>query len=423
MSTKLRIAVALGVFLLLGVLAFLGWSYETKRAAAGPAAGVVTVDVTSPADSGPGTLREALFIAAGAKGGANVVIRTKTITLQTALPPLVNAHGVRIIAQQAGAEIDAGTLLSAGPVFDVTGDNTSIEGLALRNCPGSGIAILLRAGHFHLQSSAVESCDVGVEVAENANDVLLEHNSFASDRIGVRFAATSRNTVVVGNSFLQERDAGLWAVRGTADGRGGTISVRENHFSENGSGVVTGNVALLVERNDFANSRDAAIHLIGGGATIRGNRIRGGTTMGIVAENAGEAVIDDNELEQFPTYAIMVRGSANALVRANRIHNCGYGMAFVLGDPRKPSTVIGNTIIEPKFNGIDIIGDSPILRHNQVLRPHAFALHVLDYQQPGGETVKARPFLEGNNFRADAVQTTEDLQMPDSQMRAAARRQ
>jgi len=47
----------------------------------------------------------------------------------------------------------------------------------------------------------------------------------------------------------------------------------------------------------------------------------------------------------------MVRGSANALVHGNRIHNCGYGMAFVLGDPAKPSTVVENTIIEPQFNG------------------------------------------------------------------------
>src|SRR6184192_1938285 len=85
MSTKQRIAVALGVFALLGVLAFLGWSYETKRAAPGPAAGAVTVDVTSPGDSGYGTLREALFIAAAAKGQATVVIRTKTITLQAGL--------------------------------------------------------------------------------------------------------------------------------------------------------------------------------------------------------------------------------------------------------------------------------------------------------------------------------------------------
>ena len=421
MSTKPRIAIALGVFVLLGVLAFLGWSYQTNRSAPGAAAGVVTVEVTSPADTGSGSLREALFIAAAAKGRANVVIRTKTITLQTGLPPLVNAHGTRIVAPQPGAEIDARSLPTS-PVLDVIGDNTSIEGVVLRNC--SGTAILLRAAHFHMQSSAVESCDVGVDVMDNASDVLIEHNRFASDRIGVRFGGSIRNTVVVGNSFLQDKDAGLWAVRGSADGRAGTIDVRENHFSADGSGVVTGNVALLVERNDIANSRDAAVHMIGGGAVIRSNQIRGGTTMGIVAENAGEAMIDDNELEQFATYAIMVRASANALVRGNRIHNCGYGMALVLGDPRKPSAVVGNSIIEPKADGIDIIGDSPILRHNQVLRPHGFALHVVDYQQPGGgENATARPFLEGNNFRADAVQTAEDLQMPDSQMRAAARRQ
>jgi hypothetical protein len=420
MNTKQRVAWAVGVFLLLGVLVFLGWSYETGRIAPGRTAQEVTVEVTSPADSGPGTLREALFIAAAAKARANVVIRTKTVALETGLPPLVNAYGMRVLAQPSGAEVDARGL-AAGPVFDVTGDNTSIEGVVLRNC--SGTAILLRATHFRLQSSAVESCDVGVDVAENASDVLLEHNRFASDRVGVRFAASSRNTVVIGNTFLQDKDAGVWAVRGSADNRGGTVSVRDNHFTADGSGVVSGNVTLLLEHNDFANSHDAAIHLIGAGAVIRRNQIRGGTTMGIVAENAGEAVIDDNELEQFATYAIMVRGSANALVRANRIHNCGYGIALVLGDPRKPSTVIGNTIIEPRFNGIDVIGDSPILRHNQVLRPHAFALHVTDYQQPGGANVAARPFLEGNNFRADAAQTAEDLQMPDSQIRAAARRQ
>ena len=420
MNAGRRIALAVGVFVLLGVMAFLGWSYERSRAAPGRAVSVVTAEVTSPADRGPGTLREALFIAAGARVPASVVIKTKTIALETALPPLMNAHGMRIFAQPPGAEIDAHGL-AAGPVLDVTADNTSIEGLTLRNCSGTGI--LLRASHFHLQSSAVEACDVGVDVVESASDVLVEHNRFANDRVGMRFAGSSRNTVLIGNTFAQDKDAGLWAVRGRADHRNGTITVRENHFNASGSGVVTGNIQVLLERNDLAGSRDAAIHLIGAGAVIRGNHIRGGATMGIVAENAGEVVIDDNELEQFQTYAIMVRGSANALVRANRIHNCGYGMALVLGDPRQPSTVIGNTIIEPRVDGIDIIGDSPILRHNQVLRPHTLALHVADYHPPGGENIAARPFLEGNNFRADALQTAEDLKMPESQERAAARRQ
>ena len=415
MNANKRIALAAGTFLLLGVLALLGWSYHSRQAAPGQAAGTLTVNVTSPDDLGPGTLREALFVVAAAKGTANVLIKTRSITLKTALPPLMNLHGVRIIGEPPGVEIDAQALAGA-PVFDVTGANTSLEGLVLRNCPAA--AILLRAAHFHMLSSTIESCDVGVEVAENASAVLIEHNRFANDRVGVRFSAPNRDTVVAGNTFMQDKVAGVWAVRGDAGARGGgTITVRDNHFNGGRSGVVAGNVAILVERNDFANEPDGAVHLVGAGAVIRGNHIGGEAPMGIVAANAREAVIDGNELEHLATYAIMVRSSANALLRANRVHNCGYGIAFVIGDPLRPSTAVENTIIEPKFNGIDVIGDSPILKRNQVLRPHAFALHVVDFQPAGGQNVRAQPFLEGNNFRADV------LQVENTRVPATARQQ
>jgi hypothetical protein len=75
-------------------------------------------------------------------------------------------------------------------------------------------------------------------------------------------------------------------------------------------------------------------------------------------------------------------------------------MAFVLGDPHRPSTAADNTIIAPQFNGIDVIGDSPVLRNNQVLQPRAYALHVADFEQPNGAKVLAHPTLENNNFRA-----------------------
>jgi parallel beta-helix repeat protein len=131
---------------------------------------------------------------------------------------------------------------------------------------------------------------------------------------------------------------------------------------------------------------------------IRGNQINGGASMGIVAENASGAVIEDNELEGLTAYGVMVRGSSDTLVRSNRLHNCGYGLAFVLGDLHKVSTAVDNTIIAAKFNGIDVIGDSPILRGNQVLRAHAYALHVEDFQPPSGQKVRSQPFLDKNNF-------------------------
>jgi hypothetical protein len=398
MRTSVRMVVAAGVLLLLGALAALGWWYQTRQQRApGQATGTLTVDVTSAADRGPGTLREALFVVAAANGKADVWLKVKSIAPETALPPLVNPHGVRILAQEGGAEIDAHAL-SDGPVFDVAGANTSIEGIQVRNCPGS--AILLRAVQFRLRAGTIEGCDVGVDVAENASDVLVERNRFTGDRIGVRFAASTRNAVVVGNTFSNSRDAGLWAVRAEPDARGTAITIRENHFNDDHSGVVAANVAVLIERNEFATDSEAAVHLLGAGAVVRGNHVSGGAGMGIIADNARESVIDSNELDHLGAYGIMVRGSASILVRANRVHNCGYGMAFVLGDPHRPSTAADNTIIAPQFNGIDVIGDSPVLRNNQVLQPRAYALHVADFEQPNGAKVLAHPTLENNNFRA-----------------------
>jgi hypothetical protein len=400
MRTSVRIVVAVGVLLLLGALAALGWWYQTRQQHAPGQAGTLTVEVTSAADRGPGTLREALFIVAAANGKADVRLRVKSIAPETPLPPLVNPHGVRIIGPPGGTQIDAHAL-GGTPLFDVAGANTSLDGLHLSNCAAS--AILLRAAQFRLRASTIDGCDVGVDVAENASDVLLERNLFSGDRIGVRFAASTRNTVVVGNTFSHSRDAGVWAVRAEPDARGSAIAVRENHFDGDRSGVVTANVGVLIERNDFDSNAESGVHLLGAGAIVRGNHVTGGAGMGVMADTARDDVIDNNELDHLGAYGVMVRSSASILVRANRVHNCGYGMAFVLGDPHRPSTAADNTIIAPQFNGIDVIGDSPVLRNNQVLQARAYALHVVDFERPDGVRVPAHPVLENNNFRAEST--------------------
>lgn len=396
MALRHRSVIAISVFVLLGVLVAVGHWYETRRAQLRPStAKTVEVHVTNAGDRGPGTLREALFIVAGATGPTSISIEVPTIQLETSLPALVNGQGVRLAAQPSGATIDAHAL-NAGPVLDVSGPNTTIEGITVSHCPAA--AILVRSVHFRLSGATIESCDVGVEVAENASDTLLERNHFLKNRLGVRFGASGRNTSVANNEFREDKDAALWAVRSAPDSHDDVISIHDNKFTEDGTGIVAGNIPVLVERNDFINAHEAVVHLVGAGAVIRGNRISGGASMGIVAENARSAVIDDNELEGLTAYGVMVRGSSNTLVRANRLHNCGYGLAFVLGDAHSVSTAVDNTIIEPKFNGIDVIGDSPILRRNQVLRAHAYALHVEDFQPANGQKVQSQPFLDNNNF-------------------------
>lgn len=395
MPISRRSAVSIGVFALLGVFVLLGFWYESRQVKPGQAADAATINVTSGNDRGPGTLREALFIAAAAQGEATISVKVPKVTIATVLPPLVSSRGVRLVVAQPGTEIDASALPS-GPVLDVTGSQVTIEGLRIRNCKAAGI--LLRAQHFRLLSTTIESCDVGIEVAENASQVLIERNRFANNRVGVRFTASNRDTIVVKNEFNEHGDAAVWAVRGEADSRGGAISIRDNRFTKERIGILAANVLVAIERNELLATREMAMQLMGTGAIVRGNRISGGAGMGIVAENSRGAVIENNELDGLEAYGIMLKGSADALLRGNRVHNSGYGLAFVVGS--SPSTAIDNTIIEPRFNGIDVIGDSPVLRGNQVLRPRALALKVIDFQPEGGEKVRSQPFLEGNNFDA-----------------------
>jgi parallel beta-helix repeat protein len=396
MALRRRSTIAIGVFVLLAVVVAAGHWYETQRVQPGHASEkTLTQHVTNDGDRGPGTLREALFVVASATAPTTISIEVPTIKLETALPALVNGRGVRIVGQASGTVIDA-QALNAGPVFDVSGPNTSIEGITVSKCPAA--AILVRAVHFRLSTATVDACDVGVEVAENASDTLLERNHFTKNRVGIRFAASGHNTAVANNEFREDKDAGLWAVRSASVSHDDVIGIHDNKFTEDTAGIVAGNIPVLIERNDFINAHESDVHVVGAGAIIRGNRINGGASMGIVAENASGAVVDDNELEGLTAYGVMVRGSSNTLVRSNRLHNCGYGLAFVLGVKGKVSTAVDNTIIEAKFNGIDVIGDSPILRRNQVLRAHAYALHVEDFLPPGGQKVQSQPFLDNNNF-------------------------
>jgi len=412
MQRSVRVGLAIAVVVLLAGLAlFIGQWYQPKRAVARETAAARSTDltVTTGADRGPGSLREALFVAASAPARPKIVIRVDRIALATALPPLVNPRGTDVVGPQAGVTIDAQNLRNV-PVFDITGAGTAVSGIVIRGCPATGV--LVRAGLFRLSSTTIESCDVAIDVAENANDLSITGSRFTGNRIGIRFAGSIPNATVANNAFEQHRDAGVWAVRSSPDRRNAAIVVRDNRFSGDRLGIVTGNIALQVDHNDIAGAREAAVHLIGAGAVVRRNRISGGAAMGIVAENARGAAIESNELDRVTAYAVMARGSADTLVRDNRIHSCGYGLAFVLGVAGNPSTAVDNSIIGPRFNGIDVIGDSPILRRNRVLNPRGLPLHVEDFRPSGGQTVRSKPFLEDNNFSADQARVASGAAPP-----------
>jgi parallel beta-helix repeat protein len=407
MSAKQRSAVSLAVLVVLAAFVLAGRWYATHRSTPALTATTLTVNVTSADDRGPGTLREALFTADTAPSAANIVIQVSSIVLASALPPIVNPHGIHIEAPADGVTIDAHALSANDAVFDVDADHASLSGLKIRQCPG--IAVLVRAPHFRLASSSIEACDVGVEIAGNASAVGLERNHFANDHIGIRFSAASRDTVVVKNEFSGNSTAGIWLVASQPQ-NGEAISVHDNAFSNGPTGIVLGNIPALLEHNDFTSMREAAVQVIGAGAVVRNNHVTASAAAGILADGARGALIEGNELDHLGGYGIMLRNSSDTLVRSNRIHSCAYGMAFVLGDQQRPNTAVSNALIDLQYNGIDVIGESPILRQNQVLQARVTPLHVVDFTGPNGQVVHAQPLLEKNNFPPGAAASA----MPES---------
>lgn len=404
MTVRMRPLLSIGVLVVLGAIVVLGRWYAAHRTAPALAPATLTITVTSGQDRGAGTLREALFAADAAPAPSRIIVRVRTIRPETALPPIVNPHGTQIQGPAGGVQIDASGLGSAAPVLDVDGADTQIDGLVIEHCAGT--AILIRAARFRLTGSTIQSCDIGLEVAPNVGAVAVENNRFDTNHIGIRFSGSSPESLVVKNEFAGNSNAGMWLVAPNAQPAASPVSVHDNQFSSDGTDVVLGNIAVLLEHNDFAAVHDAAVHVIGAEAIVRDNRVSSGSAAGIVVENARGAVISGNELDHLAGYGILVRGSGSTLIQGNHIHSCAYGLAFVLGDPRQPNSAIDNSLIDLKYNGIDVIGESPILRRNQVLQARALPLHVQDFNSPGGAIVRAQPLLEKNSFQAafsDAV--------------------
>ena len=403
-----RVWITMLVVILLGAFVVLARWYAPRRLTPTLSPQSLTLAVVSGADRGPGSLREAIFTADAAASPANIQIRVSAITLQSALPPVVNPHGVRIGAADGlpagGVHIDARAISSATPVFDVDAERTVLADLGIEGCTGT--AVLVRAARFTLTGSSINTCDLGVEIATSGGRIELERNHFEHDRIGVRFTAPSPDSELVKNEF-DANESGLWMVASQAvpgSAVHGSLGVHDNQFVSDRTDVVVGNLPVLIEQNEFDSVRDAAIHIVGAQAVVRRNRISTGSAGGIVVENAPGAIIEANELDHLQGYAILLRGSSDSLVRDNRIQSCGYGMAFVLGDAHRPDTAVDNTVIDLKYNGIDIIGDSPILRGNHVLQARALPLHVVDFSPPQGPTVHSQPLLEKNDLRAGAAE-------------------
>ena len=172
---------------------------------------------------------------------------------ETPLPPLVNPEGVMIEAIDRDTEIDGRALLE-GPVLDLAAPRSVVLGVAVRGAAGQGI--LVRASGARLRNLVLAECDVGVYLADGADDLSVEFSAFEQNGTGVRLGGSASQVSLSENRFRKHERAAVWAVSPTAPlgAAAPGVVVRHNHFEDDRISVLLINVPGRVEDNHFARA-------------------------------------------------------------------------------------------------------------------------------------------------------------------------
>jgi parallel beta-helix repeat protein len=357
-----------------------------------------TIAVISSRDSGPGTLREAIFTAARSPERLRIEIRPRRIELLSPLPAIVNPRGVVLDAERSGSRIDARGVGEV-PVLDVAAPNSVIAGLAIDHSGAQGIQI--RAPGALLKNVELIDCAEGVRLAVSSSGAIVEDSRFRQNGTGI-VLADAFDATIRRNKFSGQDQAGIWAVSEDARERASAIQILSNEFESDRIGVVAINVPVLIQRNEFRRERESALYLMGRGAVVRQNRVREGPSIGILADATDGVIVEGNELDRNGV-GMLLRSSRNSLTRENRIHSNAYGVAVVFGDAASSNLLAENLVTSQTYDGFYVVGASPLLRRNVVVRNQKAALRILDFVPLKGATVAAAPLLRANRFEANLM--------------------
>jgi nitrous oxidase accessory protein NosD len=371
--------------------------------------------VTNAADTGPGSLREAILAADRSPERTRIVISVSPIQLESALPPLANPRGVLVECRDGPGASAAKTAAPAtltpcvlqpaaefqGSLLRLDGSHSVVRGITVKGAKDAGV--LVTAEDVELDHVEFDDCKDGILIGPGGDGLTIRNGRFERNDTGIRLEGMVRHLTIAHNSFTNNRSAGLWLV-GAADSApeaGSTTSITDNLFQGNGNGVVLANHAALLEHNRFVDTQKVAVLLLGGAATIRANHLQNSAGTGISVTAGREVVISDNEVVDAPGIAIMLR-SSSALVERNTLYGNAYGIVSLMGATTGSPVFDGNLIFSNATDGLTIIGGSPRLTHNRLMHNRAAGLRIFDLQEPSGRH-NASPVLDGNVVAANGL--------------------
>jgi len=347
--------------------------------------------VTTTGDGGLGSLREAIVAANRAPGRARIVLPPRRIRIETPLPPLVNPAGV-VVQGRSGSEIDA-SVLSGGPALDVIAPGSSLRGFHVLR--GAGQGILIRSPHVQVEDLVLMACGSGLHALGGARELRVTGSRFEANDVGVTLEGGVAGVRIVDNVFRGHRRAGLWAVSSEDTGRPELLVLR-NRFEGDAISIVAMNVGARIEGNHISGFGEAGVFISGRENALRSNRIRSGRTYGICAVSSEATVIEGNEADHNRAVGILLKNTFSTVVKANRVYANGFGIVVVFGDPLRPSRVAENLVWQQSFDGVYIIGGSPLVSGNQVRASGGAGIRIDDFEGVRGAVRLAQPLLTDN---------------------------
>jgi parallel beta-helix repeat protein len=274
-----------------------------------------TFPVTSNADSGPGTLREAINLANGTAGVDDIdfaLPASTTISLLTGLPVIiegVNINGYTQLGAASGpigtrvivVEINGAGMPGGADMLVIATSNVTISGLAIYSCPDYAITIGTNLSNVHIWGNYLGTDVTGTTPGiGNQGGVIVNFGNF--------FPNVATNITVGTNGD------------GVADADEGNLIVSNTGTVVNGWGIVfwltqgstiAGNIIGLDKDgnvNGMGNAQDGILLTV--------------SATGNVIGTDGNGTSDDLEGNQVCSntgFGILVAASDNNIIAGNRI--------------------------------------------------------------------------------------------------------
>ena len=405
---------AWGAVLFAGTLALSAHWLERWRPLPPDRSGSVTFRVTNAADAGLGSLRDAILAADRIASRARITLNVGRIELLTPLPPLVNPHGL-VIEAALPAEIDGSRL--AGAVLDIASPNTLVMGIRVR---GGGAGIVVRAPRATLRGLTIEAADTGILVGEGADALTVNEAVLSNNRLGIQLIEGSGDATLHGLQFTDHRVAAVWIATSDPSDPPPQVQIADSRFVRGTIGLVAINATARVERSKFADLADTAVHASGGRVFISQNQIRQGKGFGIYAEHLQSGYITDNEIARNCNGGMLLRDVSNTRVMSNQLYQNGYGAVLMEGPLVSPNYVADNLIADQIGDGLVLIGASPIVSRNQLLRNRKAGVRLSSLKLPSGTTREPTPLLTENVARDNGFDEPERDQFVSGEGSVAA---